>query len=36
MNIQAFQIDAADLRKLLGAKPSCALVSRGADEIELF
>ena len=24
------------MRRLLGAKPSCALVSRGADNIELF
>lgn len=24
------------MRRLLGAKPSCALVSRGADDIELF
>lgn len=36
--VNAMDFDATNelMRRLLGAKPSCALVSRNADNIELF
>jgi len=36
VNSMDFDKTNALMRELLGAQPSCALVSRGAEEMELF